>query len=266
MVERPVESWSAEELKEFGMLMRPSEGFLFLVTYGRSGSTLAQNLLNAIPGYCIRGENANAVYQICRMIDNFDREPNVQMRRDQLAGRGNLVPEIGQPTDPWYGLELVDIDRMGLRFMNIFCREILNIPPRTRVAGFKEIRYLTDLNFVPAQLDIMTRYFPKARFLFLTRNNEEVADSAWWRNHDKEKLVPQLAKADRVFADYAAGKPNCFMMDYTSFLGGPERLVPLFDWLGEKMDRAVVRAVLGRKLYHAKHLGAPRKPADAAKP
>src|SRR5471032_449985 len=30
---------------------------LFIVTYGRSGSTLLQGLLNAIPGYRIYGEN-----------------------------------------------------------------------------------------------------------------------------------------------------------------------------------------------------------------
>lgn len=31
-------------------LRRPKDGFLFVVTYGRSGSTLMQKLLDAIPG------------------------------------------------------------------------------------------------------------------------------------------------------------------------------------------------------------------------
>lgn len=260
MVELSARHPMGEDQKEFGFLRRPSEGFLFLVTYGRSGSTLAQNLLNSIPGYCIRGENANAVYHICRMIDTFHREPNFQLRRDQLEGKGNPVPEIGQPTDPWYGLELIDIDQTARRLMNVFCREILHIPPKTRVAGFKEIRYLNDLNFLHAQLDIMQRYFPKARFLFLTRDNEQVADSSWWRGHDKAQLLPRLARADQGFKDYAAGKPNCFMLDYSSFAGGPESLQPLFDFLGERMNPDTVNAVLGRQLYHAKHLGAPRKP------
>src|SRR5688572_1085508 len=35
-------------------------GHLFIVTYGRSGSTLLQGVLNSIPGYLIRGENDGA--------------------------------------------------------------------------------------------------------------------------------------------------------------------------------------------------------------
>ena len=35
---------------------RDDFGYLFVVTYGRSGSTLLMGLLNSIPGYLIRGE------------------------------------------------------------------------------------------------------------------------------------------------------------------------------------------------------------------
>src|SRR3954464_1127587 len=36
---------------------RDLPGFVFVVTYGRSGSTLVQGLLNALPGTLVRGEN-----------------------------------------------------------------------------------------------------------------------------------------------------------------------------------------------------------------
>lgn len=39
-------------------------GYLFVVTYGRSGSTLVQGLLNSIPGYLIRGENRGVLYRL----------------------------------------------------------------------------------------------------------------------------------------------------------------------------------------------------------
>jgi hypothetical protein len=32
-------------------------GYVFVMTYGRSGSTLLMGLLNTIPGYLVRGEN-----------------------------------------------------------------------------------------------------------------------------------------------------------------------------------------------------------------
>jgi hypothetical protein len=244
--------------KDFAVLRRPSEGFLFIVTYGRSGSTLLQSLLNTIPGYCIRGENANALYHICRMIDVYLREPNFQLRADQLAGKSKAVPAIGTPADPWYGLELVDVERTALRFCNVFCREILNIPNGTKVAGFKEIRYFYDLNFLPTQLAIMQRFFPKARILFLTRDPTEVANSSWWRGHDKTVLLPKLEKTHEIFADYAATHPDCFTLDYAAFAQGAAGLAPLYDFLGEQMDGAAVTRVLGRRLDHMVNVKAPK--------
>ena len=43
--------------------------FLFVVTYGRSGSTLVQGLLNAMPGVLVRGENNLFVLPLFRSWD-----------------------------------------------------------------------------------------------------------------------------------------------------------------------------------------------------
>ena len=51
-----------------------SEGFVFVVTYGRSGSTLLQNVLNTIPGYCIRGENANTLAHLAKACHAVESE------------------------------------------------------------------------------------------------------------------------------------------------------------------------------------------------
>ena len=243
---------------DFTHLHRPSEGYLFVVTYGRSGSTLLQSLLNTIPGYAIRGENANGLYHIMRLIDIYLRENNFKLRAEQLAGRSKAVPDIGTPADPWYGLELVDVERVALRLCDVFCEEVLHIPEGTRVAGFKEIRYFNDLNFLPMQLSLMQRYFPKARILFLTRDAEEVMNSSWWRTHDRAVLGPKLERAHGLFAEYAEAHEGCFTLDYASFAGGPEALAPLYDFLGESMDVAAVEKVLARRLTHMKNVGAPK--------
>lgn len=252
MVLPPTKPAPIDDLQEFALLRRPVDGFLFVVTYGRSGSTLTQNLLNAIPGYCIRGENGNALYHLCKLVDMLQREPNYQMRQDQLAGKRRPVPEMGQPTDPWYGAELVEVDRTARRLFNVFCREFLQPVPKTRVLGFKEIRYFNDLPFMPRQLDIMRQYFPKTRFLFLTRDHAQVANSSWWQGHDRDKLMPRLAQADAAFADYAATHPGCFVLDYAAYGNGPDGLRPLFAFLGEPFDPERVSAVLDRKLTHMK--------------
>lgn len=233
-------------------LRRPMDGFLFVVTYGRSGSTLTQKLLNAIPGYCIRGENGNALYHLCRLVDALQREPNFQLRKDQLAGKGTPVPEMGTTSDPWYGSELIDAEGTARRLFNLFCRDFLHMPEGTRVAGFKEIRYFNDLGFMPRQLEIMQTYFPKARILFLTRDHAQVANSSWWRGHDKDTLLPKLARADQAFRDYAASHDACFTLDYSVFAQGVAGLRPLFDFLGETLDPVVVAEVLGAQLTHMK--------------
>ena len=43
--------------------------YVFVMTYGRSGSTLLMGLLNTIPGYLIRGENDDAL----RFLFDFHR-------------------------------------------------------------------------------------------------------------------------------------------------------------------------------------------------
>ncbi len=49
-------------------------GYLFVMTYGRSGSTLVSGLLNAVPGYLVRGENRNALLHLFRYHQSLATE------------------------------------------------------------------------------------------------------------------------------------------------------------------------------------------------
>lgn len=237
---------------DFPDLCRPSEGYLFLVTYGRSGSTVTQNLLNAIPGYVIRGENANAIYPLCNMIATLSDNAEIKTHRAQHQGRVKPAKILGTPADPWFGAEEIDLDRLAKGAFDLFAREVLHIPQGTRVAGFKEIRYFQDLAFLPRQLEIMQSHFPRARFLFLTRDHGQIAASAWFSKRDPQSLLQQLAAADSAFAAYAASHADCFQLDHAQLLEGPEALRPLFDFLGEELRVDVVAEVLARQLTHGK--------------
>lgn len=48
------------------MDINQAEAFVFLVTYGRAGSTLTQKYLNSLPDVCVRGENGNLLYHLFR--------------------------------------------------------------------------------------------------------------------------------------------------------------------------------------------------------
>ena len=239
-----------DDVRDDRLLRLPSEGFVFVVTYGRSGSTVLQNLLNSIPGYCVRGENGNAIYQLCRLVHDLKHHEYITMHREQAMGKGRFVGNLGQSTDPWYGAENIDIDRFAKALFNVFCNEILAMPPQTRVGGFKEIRYIHDLAFLPTQLEIMQTYFPRAKIIFLTRDHAKVASSSWWQNEDRATLLDQLNWADQVFKDYAESHADCFRLDYSSYANGPGALVPLFEFLEETMDWQVVADILANKLTH----------------
>ncbi|MFC3571276.1 sulfotransferase [Paracoccus simplex] len=237
-------------------LFAPRDGYVFVVTYGRSGSTLTQSLLNAIPGYAIRGENANLTHLFAKAIHLVREHEMFRWRREDLGKpraerRPYLQPILGKPWDPWAGAEKVNPDQFSLALMDLFVRQMLRPPKDCRVCGFKEIRFHEDPSFFRHHLDIMRAAFPKTRFLFQRRNHEAVARSSWWAKQPREQVFSQLRLAERLFADYIAEHPDCTMMlDYERLVSDPEHIRAMHDFLGEPMDPAAVKAVLARSLKH----------------
>lgn len=240
----------------FPFLAAPRDGYLFIVTYGRSGSTLTQGLVNAIPGYCIRGENGNLLHHLARAVAVADRADNLSWRREDIARppeaqRPFLTGIIGTPADPWYGAEAIDPDALGRALADAFVREVLHPPEGTRVAGFKEIRWHEDARFFPDFLRIVRRIFPRARFLFQTRDHEAVARSKWWGTRPREAVLAELARAEALYAAFLAENPDCsLLIRYEDYAAGPEAARRIFDFLGEPFDPDRVAAVLGRTLKH----------------
>src|SRR5690606_768941 len=68
--------------------------YLFIVTYGRSGSTLLMSILDTLPGFCIRGENGGVLY------DLFTFHTKATNAREKWSGRKPL-----EPLHPWYGID-----------------------------------------------------------------------------------------------------------------------------------------------------------------
>lgn len=242
-------------LTRYPHLDSPSEGYVFIVTYGRSGSTLMQKLLNSIDGYCIRGENSNALMPLCRSIWNVQNEHNFTLRREDLkkppAQRKEFLRDILQtPDDPWYGAELVDPEDYARSLLDTFVRTILHPPGNTRVAGFKDIHFYKDRTFFAKQMQQMLHYFPGARIIFQTRNLEQVARSGWWKTTPKAKVIESLSVADRLYKDFAASSDRCLLFDYAGFAQGAKGVQPIFEFLGENMDPARVEAILQKKLAH----------------
>ncbi len=207
----------------------PDLDYLFVMTYGRSGSTLVQGLLNSIPGYLIRGENSAALNH----LHAFHRTLVEESTRGNLVNRRKVThPFYGMPDFP-PAVSLADIRRLVLD-------TVLRPEPDTRVTGFKEIRwYQEDL---AAYVAFLREVFPGARFVVNTRNQADVLKSKWWAKKDNSDYLAGIE--ERILTVAADLGDAAFRLHYDEFVADPASLRSLFDWLGEEFDLATVQATL----------------------
>lgn len=207
-------------------------GHLFIVTYGRSGSTLLQGVLNSIPGYLIRGENDGAVYH----LHQFHTACTQKKRR--LRKRFELPLDT---TNPHFGLDEFPA-KVSLRMLRrLVTSTVLRPEEDTRVTGFKEIRWYQD--DLPAYVDFLRELFPDARFLVNTRDHEAVLRSGWWPDKPQDGRLDLMEAA---ILDLAASLGDAaYRVHFDDYTSDPTVLRGLFTWLGEDFDETRVRAVLG---------------------
>ena len=209
---------------------RPELGYLFVVTYGRSGSTLLMGLLNSIPGYLIRGENWDALHHLF----GFHRTLEEGSRKWDPA-------RLRQRTHPFYGAGDFPVRKSLAGIRALALDTVLRPKPDTRVTGFKEIRWYHD--DVEEYVAWLRRVFPGARFVVNTRDHDEVRRSGWWAKRPEDAAALPAIEA-RILALSATLGDAAYRVHYNDYVADPGVLRGLFDWLGEPYDEESVRAVL----------------------
>lgn len=215
--------------------------FVFVVTYGRSGSTLLLGLLNALPGYCIRGENAGALLPLFRSVKAL-RQARYRWGRT-TTGTEN----------PWYGADLVSPEAFGRGCASAFVRTVLQPPPDSRSVGFKEVRYTddeipTDKEFFE-YLDFLSSIFPGAAFIFNFRDIEATAASGWWKQQDAQAVRQRLSNAVERLKNYAGAHPeNTMAFNYDRLVANPSgEFSALCEFLNETFDEAALARIMEQK-------------------
>ena len=215
----------------------PPAGHVFIVTYGRTGSTLLQKLLDAIPGYYVAGENHDSLRGV------FEAWRNASILKVKY-GWGHQASD-----HPWHGAHAADPDGYARAMVAAFVAHILRPPRGSRVIGFKEIRYLTgDLRDYLLFID---RFMAPAKFVINTRSVDAVARSAWWKDADKAQLAADIARFEAITSALAAEFPDRFtVIDYAEWTRDPEALRPVYAMLGARFDAAAIAATLSVRLEH----------------
>lgn len=221
------------------------DGYVFVVTYGRSGSTLIQSLLNTCPGYCIRGENADALGPIAKSWAHVKDNANLaNLARNQT---------VTAPDHPWFGGQSISPRRFGHALARAFVREVLRPPPGTRVLGFKEIRWGAQPGSVATSLRFLRTFFRNPKFIFNTRDHDQVARSAWWAAEPEDEVRARLVAWEEDYAAFLAAHPDLGLrVHYNDYVADHDALRPMFDFLGEGFDADTVARVMARPLTHAK--------------
>lgn len=204
--------------------------YVFVMTYGRSGSTLLMGILNSIPGWLLRGENRHAM----RHLYDFHRTGMTEKARVDAR-------RASQPTHPWFGIQDYP-ESVSLQHIRALAEATLLRPaPDTRVSGYKEIRWYDE--DLPAYLSFLQGVFPGARFVLNTRNLADVAASNFW-THKDDPLARVQHIEERMLAAAAGLGEAVHRVHYDDYVANPAALRCLFEWLGEAYDQDRIEAVM----------------------
>jgi hypothetical protein len=211
--------------------------YVFVVAYGRSGSTLLVGLLNTIPGYRIVGENLNALYRLYQ-ADAALRSAHAKQGSDSYL-----------PHHAWYGATQWQLDAFRHGLVETFVSAVLCPRPGNRVLGFKEVRYTEqDMPDLLDFLEFVQESFPESKIIFNHRNPDDVATSAWWA--DVPDSLELVRSADARLRDIPSDTRR-YHFAFDEINESLDNIRALFRWLGEEMDEKEVRATLARRHSYA---------------
>lgn len=168
----------------------PRFTFLFVVTYGRSGSTLIQGLLNSLPKTLIRGENDLYVLTMYRAWAQV-REFKQLHGRD--AHRG--------PQSAFYGLNEMRPREFVTSTRQLVVRQLLGNTPKSkvRVLGFKEVLWhRIEPQETEGFFEFLEAMFPQARYVVNRRDHEQAATSGFWQQRGRDAAAAAMTRVEQI--------------------------------------------------------------------
>lgn len=217
---------------------------ILIVTYGRSGSTLLQGVINSIEGCLIRGENNNFCFPL------FKAYQSILKAKEKAA---NVVAEYPATVvnHPWYGAPLLDENLFLVRCQELVKDLLLadqNHSPTIECYGFKErYTYPEILDEFEEYIQFLSKIFPNLGLIFNTRNLDSVLQSGWWRERDIEQSKQILLTTESRFDQCLKKYKNSFHICYEDIINKSKNLEDMFDFLGATYSKQKIDLVLGQK-------------------
>jgi hypothetical protein len=156
------------------------QNWLFILASGRSGSTSTLQMVNAIPGYAIGGENFGIMDYFRNLRDRLHAQVlHVAMQEAAFVTHGTLSR------------------RSILCDLQAYTRHTIGEPRmQASTIGFKEVRHSKK-----EELDPFLTLFPRAKFIINTRNASTQAQSGFHKKeHDSIDELEQMNNDLRAWA------------------------------------------------------------------
>ena len=205
---------------------------IVMVTYGRTGSTLLQGMLNTIDGAIMLGENENAFFHLYRYIDTIKRL--------------SIRSASGTPSSPFYGACQLDVAAATAQIKSTitsyfapFC-----VDPAVKLVGLKEVRFKDNPEEIVDYLGFLEDLLPQPAFVFLWRDHDEVLKSGWWKTEDRVAASALLERVESEGHLFAQDRKNCFTLSYADLKTDAPKLRELFHFLGATYDADKLAEVL----------------------
>lgn len=219
--------------------MESIEKYVFIVTYGRSGSTLLQTIVNSLPGSQIHGENMGVPFKLALAYKNA-----------KIMTAEHTGPRSRDSVWPWYGADNMNVEKLGWNCAQIVYDNCLAPPESTRISGFKAIRWQTEGNDLVASLDFLADHFKPSYFLFNIRNAEATSISGEWNDMPKKVAMDDITRMRNELIEIAAQRADALLLDFDKYTKQPDTLKQMFAFLEEPYNAAIIDTVLSRKLTH----------------
>lgn len=221
--------------------------FVTVITYGRTGSTVLQSALNALPGVLVRGENYGAL----RGLHDYAQALAETAQRHSASGSAH----------PWFGSRGLDPTAALAGLRDQVVATLLRPHRDTTWAGFKEVRYepghFADYDEMLEFLLFLNTLLPDIAYVMNVRSVEQVSGSGWWPEHGDALTVlretrERLVRASEELSGLL-GPSRVVLVDHDEWSRDASVLVDAFAQVGLPRDDEAVRRAWATRLDHGPH-------------
>ncbi|KAA1418779.1 hypothetical protein F0U44_09825 [Nocardioides humilatus] len=174
--------------------------YVFVVTYGRSGSTLVQGMLNAMPRTLVRGENGLYVQHLFRAWQAADE---IRQKRKGAGAKSS--------SNAFFGINALTRGRFVRSAQRLVVGGMLGSEDAKDFdrLGFKEVEWhhLTAEETEPF-FAWLEEVCPDAKYVLNTRDVETVLGSGFWQRRDTDESVRAIERVVEIQDFLRASRPD----------------------------------------------------------